>query len=234
MMKIGNLIFGYNNYAIQIAKNIQSKYDNLLIFKFESDEVRTELEEFDIEIFDLSDEWNELKEIYNMQKSIAFCVLEDDAQNIFLTISLRAEFPDLTIIALSRNKESANKISMAGANKVIPLIQTTASIIVDMLDKPIVTDALHSILYEENDLKVAEIEIQQHSYFEGKYPSDVEWSNEHGIIVLSVIDKEGHSEFIYSSKAKHHTIQNGDVFVVIGYEKDIEKFEKLIGGIVCQ
>jgi len=228
------LIFGYNNYAVQIAQNIDSIYKNILIFKLKEDKFEPELKKFKTETFDLSDEWNHLKEKHNMQTSVAFCVLEDNAKNIFLTISLRAEFPNLTIIALSRDKESANKLTMAGATKVIPLIQTTASIIVDMLDKPIVTDALHSILYEKNDLKVAEIEIQEHSYFDGKYPSDVAWSKEHGIIVLSVIHKNGNSEFIYSAKEKHHSIENGDVFVVIGYEKDIEKFKKLIGGIVCQ
>ena len=119
---------------------------------------------------------------------------------------------------------------MAGATKVIPLVQTTASIITDMLDKPIVTEVLHNILYEKSDLKVAQLEIKNHICFEGKYPSDIDWSRKYGIIVLSVMHEDGSSEFIFSSQAKHHVIQDGDIFVVVGYETDIKEFEKLIGG----
>ena len=229
-MKISALIFGYNDYAVQVAKNISHKYQEITIFKLESDEKRHDLDDYNIELFDLGDEWADFSQKHDIEQSIAFCILEDDAENIFLTISLRAAFEELSIIALSKNKESANKLSMAGANKVIPLVQTTASIITDILNKPIVTEVLHSILYEQSDLKVAQIEIKENNCFDGKYPADVEWSREHGIIVLSVLHEDGSSEFIFSSKAKHHVIKEGDVFVVVGYETDIKEFEKLIGG----
>ena len=228
-MKVSALIFGYNDYASEIAKNVSHKYKDITIFRLHSDDFRASLSEYNNEKFDLSDEWADLGDKYDIKESVAFCVLEDNAENIFLTISLRAAFEDLTIIALSSNKESANKLTMAGANKVLPLVQTTASIISDMLDKPIVTDVLHNILYGKSDLKVAEIEICENDSFDGKYPADIEWSRDHGIIVLSIIHKDGSSEFIYSSKAKHHAIQKGDVFVVVGYSADIKEFEILIG-----
>jgi len=233
-MKKAALIFGYNDYGAQVAKNVVYKYSDVIIFKLDSDEDRKDLEKHRVEVFDLSDEWGSIEKEYNIEQSVAFCVLEDDAENMFLTISLRSKFEDLTIIALSSNKESANKLLMAGANKVIPIVQTTAGIISDMLDKPVVTEVLHNILYENSDLKVAQVEIVDHHCFKGKYPSDVEWSKEHGIIVLSVIHKDGHSEFIYASKEKHHKIEDGDIFVVVGYSKDIEDFKRLIGGKKCQ
>jgi len=229
MNKISALIFGCNGYTHEIVKNIQHKYENIIVFKHQTESRNLELERADVEIFDFSDSWNFLKDIYDLDNSIAFCVLEDDAENIFLTISLRSTFDELNIIALSKNKESANKLSMAGANKVIPMVQTTASIIADILDKPIVTDVLHNILYEKSDLKIAQIEVTNESCFDGKYPSDIEWSKKHGIIIVSIIHEDMSSEFIYSSKAKHHAIQDGDIFVVIGYETDIKEFKKFIG-----
>lgn len=227
------LIFGYNDFSLQIAKNISSKYENITIFKSQDSALRKELKDYNVESFDLSDEWSELKEKHDIKNSIVFSVLEDDAENIFLTISLRAEFDDLHIIALSSNKESANKLLMAGANKVIPLVQTTATMIVEMLDKPITRDVLHNILYEKSDLKVAQIKIAKDSPFKGKYPIDIEWNSEYGVIVLSVIQEDGCSEFIYSKKAKHHKIKEGDMFVVVGYQTDITNFEKIIGGTIC-
>jgi len=230
MNKISALIFGCNGYTNEIVKNIQHKYKNITIFKHSSEPKNLELERLGLEIFDFSDSWEFLSDIYDLKNSIVFCVLEDDAENIFLTISLRSIFEDLNIVALSKNKESANKLSMAGANKVIPMVQTTASIISDILEKPIVTNVLHRILYEKSDLKIAQVEVTNQKCFNGLYPSDIEWSKDHGIILLSIIHDDMSSEFIYSSKAKHHAIKDGDILVVIGYETDIKEFEKLVGG----
>lgn len=224
------LIFGNNEYASEINKNLLEEYEIIRIFTLKED-IQVQSEKIEGEFFDLSDDWSELTERYDMQSSIAFCALEDDAKNIFLCISLRASFEELKIIALSSDKESAHKMEMAGATKVIPLVQTTADIIVDMLEKPVTTKVLHNILYGRSDLKIAQIKVEDNNYFDGKYPADIEWSREHGVVVLSIMDEEMNNEFIYSSKAKHHPIKNGDVFVVLGYEQDIKDFQKLIRSI---
>jgi Trk K+ transport system NAD-binding subunit len=233
-MKSVALIFGYNDYTSQIAKNVYYKYKDIFIYKLADDAQRDDLQGYPIETFSLSEEWKNMGELYDMKKSVAFCVLEDDAENMFLTISLRSRYEELTIIALSSNKESANKLIMAGANKVIPVVQTTASIITDMLDKPIVTEILHNILYENNDLKVAQLEITDALCFEKKYPADVDWNHDYGIVVLSIIHKSGATEFIYAAKERHHHIENGDIFVVVGYSEDIENFRNILGGKKCQ
>jgi len=221
------LIFGNNEYASEIKRNLLDQYELIRIFALQ-DEAATKEEIEGVELFDLSDNWDSLEGHYDMQHSIAFCALEDDAQNVFLCISLRAAFEELTIVALATNKESAHKMEMAGASKVIPLVQTTADIIVDMLEKPITTEVLHNILYGRSDLKIAQVQIEDCSYFDGKYPADIKWSRDHGVLVLSVMNENMQSEFIYSSKAKHHPIKSGDVFVVVGYERDIKDFEKLV------
>jgi len=160
---------------------------------------------------------------------MAFCALEDMAENIFLTISLRANFEKLTIIAMALNKESANKLSMAGANKVIPIVETTADIIANMLEKPISSKVLNSILYGESDLKIAQIKINEESELENHIISLIDWSKYNGIITLSLIHKDMKSEFIYSKRMKDYLIKAGDVLVVVGYENDIKEFERSIG-----
>jgi len=234
MREVSALIFGYNEYTYEILKNIKNKYENIHIFKHKDESSLETLEAFDFEEFDFSYDWVQLALNYNIKKSVAFCVLEDEAKNIFLTISLRSIFKDLTIIALSNNKESANKLNMAGANKVIPVVQTTASIILDTLQKPIVTEVLENVLYKDHSLKIAQINIMDNSCFEGQYPSEIQWNKKYGIIVLSIEHPDMSSEFIYSSKAKHHPIQKGDIFVVMGYEQDIKDFKKIIGDDGCQ
>jgi len=228
MPKTTALIFGYNKYAREILNNVKDKYKNIKIYARDIENIKEEDKKF-IESFDLSDEWDSIKKDVDVSKSMAFCVLEDTAENIFLTISLRANFEELTIIALASNKESANKLKMAGANKVIPLVETTADIIANMLEKPISNRILHSILYEESALKIAQIKINEDSHFKDEELHSIDWTRYNGIIVLSVMRKDMKSEFIYSNKAKHHILEPGDVLVVVGYENDIKEFEKKIG-----
>jgi len=221
------LVFGVNQYAYEIVSNVKDKYEDVKLFALREED--RDSSPYPVELFDLSDEWIEMKKSVDMDNSMAFCVLEDTAENIFLTISLRANFKDLTIIAIATNNESANKLKMAGANKVIPLIETTSDIIANMLEKPISSKVLHSILYEESALKIAQIKISEKSHFKDEQLTSIDWTRYNGIIVLSVMHKDMKSEFIYSSKAKHHIIREGDILVVVGYEADIEEFEKKIG-----
>jgi len=220
MTETNALIFGDNDFTTEIEKSIDEHYTSVNVFS---------LKEGAKNSFDLSDDWDELDAKYDVNNCVAFCMLEDMAENIFLTISLRDAFKDLIIVALAEDKESENKLTLAGATRVLPTVETTANVIVEMLVKPIVTKVLHEILYEKSALKIAQIKVQDHTYFDGKYPADIEWSREHGIIVLSIVHEDMSKEFIYSTKAKHHLIKKGDVFVVVGYEQDIKDFEKLLG-----
>ena len=214
------LIFGYNDYAAEIEKNIKDGYENIEIFELGGDGDNS---------FDLSEDWDDISKRFDIDDSIAFCVIDNMAENIFLTISLREAFSDLEIIALSQDSESSDKLKLAGATQLLPTLQTTANVIYEILEKPVVTKVLHHILYEEGALQISEIKINNPDVFDGKYPTDIEWSRNHGIIILSVMGEDNSNEFIYSTKAKHHVIKKGDIFIVAGYDQDIKDFKRLIG-----
>lgn len=226
MNKSAALIFGLNKYALEIEANVKTKYHSVEIFALAGQE---QIAGRETKLFDLSDEWSDLKERINVEDSIAFCVLEDEAENIFLTISLRAYFPNLIIVAIASNNESANKLKMAGANEVVPLVETIAEIIANILEKPISNRVLHGILYEESALKIEQVSINDPHYFEDKKIAEIDWSRYRGIIILALMHEDMSHEFIYASKIKNHTIKEGDILVVVGYEQDIEDFKKSIG-----
>lgn len=224
------LIFGYNEYAFEIARSISSKYKEIHIYKLDEDTKKIDEEEkYTIESFDLSDEWSSLVENVDMTKSISIVTLKDMAKSVFLSISLRDSFATLPIIAFANDKESADKLHLGGASRVIPLTQTTANIILERLQKPVVTKVIHSVLYEENDLSIAQVQVENAQMFKGAYPSEVDWRKHHNLLVLSVVQEDMSREFIYSAKSKLHPIKDGDVLVVLGLQKDIMIFEKEVG-----
>ncbi len=222
------LIFGYTKYGIEIANSVSKDY-RIKFYTLESELSYDEEFGYDIEPFDLSDDWIDLDQEINIKTSIVFCVLDDEAENIFLTISLRAHFKELVIVAIAKNKESAHKLKMAGANKVIPIEETTAEIISDMIHKPIFNQVLNDILYSESDLKIAQIEVENVEIFDDEYLMDIDWTRYKGIMVLSIMHPDFTAEYIYSSKSKRTKLQNGDMIIVVGYEADIAEFEKIVG-----
>ena len=151
------VIFGYNEFALEIAQSLKKKYSDITLFVLDDGD-RNLLRDkgFKVSKFDLSDDWSMFERDYVLEQLIVFCALEETSENIFLTISLRAAFEDLLIIALSTDQESGRKLTMAGANKIIPITQTSVNIITEMLERPFVTEILNTILYADKDLKIVQ------------------------------------------------------------------------------
>ncbi len=221
-------IFGNTKYAIEIANSVKSVYD--IEFFVTNEECEIDFDgKYVHNVFDLSDEWYNEEKFRDYENTIVFCALDEEAENTFLAIALRSNFEKLVLVAIAKNKESVEKLKMAGVNKVIPIEQTTAEIISDIIHNPIASQVLHGILYEKSDLKLAQIEVENAEIFGGEYPADIDWSRYRGIVVLSIMHKDLTTEFIYSSKAKRTKLRNGDMIIVVGYEPDIQEFEKLVG-----
>jgi len=221
-------IFGNNKYAIEIANSVRDAYSIEFFVTNEDSEIDFD-GKYTRNVFDLSDAWYNEEKFTDYEHTIVFCALDDEAENVFLSISLRSNFENLILVAIAKNKESAMKLKMVGVNKIIPIEQTTAEIISDIIHNPIASQVLHSILYEKSDLKIAQIRIGPESHIKDEELSSIDWSHYNGIIVLSVMHKDMSSEFIYSSKAKRHVIEEDDVLVVVGFEEDIKAFENKIG-----
>lgn len=224
------IIFGYNEYSLEIAESLKSKYYDISLFVLEDKEIKSlALKGFSATKFDLDDEFATLHSRQDIDDVIVFCALEDTAQNIFLTISLRANFEDLIIIALSSDHESGRKLKMAGANKIIPITQTTVNIITEMIERPFVTKILNDILYSNKQLKIAQVAIKENTQIIGHYVENIDWKSRFGLLVIAVIRENLETSFIYTKKANKEPLKEDDILVVIGFEKDIEEFEKSIG-----
>lgn len=224
------MVFGFNEYAKQIISQIAEEYAAFTVFVQNDDEYEAAKEAgYTTELFDLSENWQTIEEGFDLEKLIAFCALDNDAENIFLTISLRATFEHLPIIALAGDHESAAKLKSAGANKVMPILQITANVITERLEKPTVTGVLHDILYENSSLKIAQIAIPEGSFLVGKHLHDIDWGTEFDVLVLAIVDHELAATFSFTSRGHNHHIDPEDILVVVGYEEKIEALSRAIG-----
>jgi Trk K+ transport system NAD-binding subunit len=224
-------IFGYNEYSKQIIEKIKGLYHNVGVFVLTDEELLIAQNHGVLaDKFDLSDHWQTIEERFDVGNLVVFCALNDDAENVFLTISLRATFENLSIIALAKDNESMMKMKSAGANKVMPILQIASNVISDILTKPIVTEVLHNVLYEDSDLSIMEVEVTENSPLCGTYLHDTHFKQEFDVILLAVVDNELGTTFSFASHGHNHHINAGDILVAIGYKEKLEYLKRWIRG----
>lgn len=223
MMYRSAAVFGFNEYSRQIAHQVRNIYQDFALFVISEEEKKEAMQAgFLVEVFDLSEDWHGIEQKFDVHNLIVFCALANDAENVFLTISLRATFEKLNIVALAQDNESAIKMKSAGANKVLPSLQIAANVISDMLEKPVVTKVLHDVLFEDGSLNVVEIEVTHHSAFVGKYLHEIHFKSQYDVILLAIVDHEMGTTFSFASKGHNHHIDAGDILVVIGYQDKLD------------
>jgi Trk K+ transport system NAD-binding subunit len=224
------IVFGFNEYAKEIAMQIAGEYEKFAVFVMnDAEKAAAEAKGFETEIFDLGEEWDTIQKRFDPETLVVFCALEDDAENVFLTISLRSIFERLTIIALAQDNESAAKLKSAGANRVMATQQITAGIITEMLEKPTVRGVLHDILYENSPLKIVQLAVSADSFLIGKHLYDIDWGREFDVLLLAIVDHELSAAFSFTSKGHNHHIDAGDLLIVAGYEDKIAALSEAMG-----
>ncbi len=224
------LIFGCGEYAIQIAHNLQKSGQYVRYFTLDNQEISL-LKDQGIEVFsfDLGDDWSQL-EIEEQKKYIVYCALCDEAENVFLTISLRMAFADISIIALASDLEHATKLKMAGADKTIVTQQITANLLYERISNPTASLLLQKILYENSNIKIAQITVEKRSELVGQsIASTKEIQDQYGVIILAIIDNTMQTIFSFTHKGLEYVIKEGDVLIVISLTEGIEAFRKATG-----
>ncbi|HEX5709880.1 MAG TPA: NAD-binding protein [Sulfuricurvum sp.] len=226
-------IFGYNEYSKQIVKQISGVYENVGVFVIDEAEFLEAQDDGIIaDRFDLSDDWQLIESQFDVDGLIVFCALADDAENVFLTISLRSSFDKLFIIALAQDNESMMKMKSAGADKVMPILQIAANVINDILSKPIMTQVLHDVLYEDSLLRIMEVEVGKTSPFNGQYLHDLHFKRDFDLILLAIVDQEMGTTFSFASKGHNHHIDAGDILVFMGYAEKLDVIKQWNDGVI--
>lgn len=224
-------VFGYNEYSKQILKQVKNIYREITLFVHTQTEMHAANSDgLAAEMFDLGDDWHTIEERFDVRRLSVFCALNDDAENVFLTISLRASFEKIFIITLAQNHENMLKMKSAGADKVMPVLQIAANVIGDMISKPIVTQVLYEILYEDEGLDVSEVKIDKMSPIIGKYLHDIDFQTQFDLILLAIVDHERENAFSFAVEGYNHHIDEGDVLVLLGEKKNLSECKQWLRG----
>ncbi|HHD77752.1 MAG TPA: TrkA family potassium uptake protein [Campylobacteraceae bacterium] len=162
-------------------------------------------------------------------KQLLYCAMDHTSNNLFLVLSLRELYRDAVIVAVSNSEENQRKLKYAGADTVIDIYDASAQHLVTNLTKPAVAEALNNIIFENNELKVAEIKLEPGTFLDQKSASQIDFYSR-GLIMIAIIDKELGDDLIYASRGIDHKFDAGDTLIVAGRIEDIVAFKKELEG----
>lgn len=223
------VIYGYTALGSKIANLLSDKKYEIIIVDFDKAALQQAFKD-GFQIFDstlLND--NDLIEVgINKDIDALFCVSYSNKNNLFITLSARNLNKNLKIITISKTKSESKKLQIAGATKVLNPNELGAFRIYRYLSKPLMLRVLDDILFSKSDLNISEIYIGNNSRLNGLFLKDMIVHKNFNILLLGIMDKELGDKFIFNTKRINHKIDEGDVLVVVGKNKDLEDFSNYI------
>ncbi|MFI3217934.1 MAG: NAD-binding protein [Methylococcales bacterium] len=228
-------IFGYSVMSLEVMRRLNAKQHSLLfVSQNESEAALIAAQGFKTTVIDFRND-DALKSIgIGSSVDIIFCFYPTDSNNVFLTLSARALDKKLTIIAIVDDPESAEKLLAAGANKIIDPYEICARRTHNMLTKPDVTNMLDNTVFGQHDLNIAQIEIPHGSHLENSKSSDLRLAEKYNLILIGIVDRALGDALHFAISEKKHTLNAGDVLVVLGPSREIKHFKAAVnGGYIC-
>ena len=225
-------VFGYSIVSLEVIKQLnEEQYSYVFIVNDEAEALLVAEQGFDTKIIDFRND-EAIKSVgIGENIDILFCFYPKDSDNVFLTISARALDNELTIIAIVDDPESAEKLLAAGANKIIDPYEICGRKTHDMLAKPDITDVLDNTVFGRHDLHIAQIEIPKNSALEQTETGALLLAGTYNLILIGVVDKVSGGTLHFVIDEKEHTLNSGDVLVVLGPARDIKAFKEEIEAV---
>ena len=142
--------------------------------------------------------------------------MDSDADNIFITLTVRGLRPDVAIVARASEEDAEAKLLRAGATRVISPYKTSGSEMARLALNPQIRGALEVA----PEYRMEEIEVAPGSTGEGQPIGDVRG----GAIIVGVRDVTGQFQPQPSAETVLHA---GDVVMAMGTERTMERLEEL-------
>ena len=150
---------------------------------------------------------------------------DSDAENLYITLSARAEHPELMIVARASTREAERKLMLAGANRVVQPYSSAGTEMAKLALKPQVAAFLELVCSHAGpDLRFEEIEVRADCVKVGKTIRELRIRSTTGAVIIALRKPDGHFDVTPSPDI---AIEAGDVLIAIGTEPELKALEDI-------
>jgi len=221
------LLFGFTRSCIEIAKELQSKnYAFTIIDNDPSFTAKAKAEGLILKILDYTDD--DLLEIEGIGESVSyvFALFDEDAKNVFLTLSVKSLDPNVNIIAITHTKDAIHKLEIAGANTILDPYQISGKKIYKLITQPEVMSIIDATVFGYHNISMEQLSITDHSELNGRMMNEIYPIEGYNLLLVGIHDKELKKQFIFITEGHNHRLDAGDILVVIGESEEIVRYKK--------
>jgi voltage-gated potassium channel len=150
---------------------------------------------------------------------------DDDADNLYITLSARTVKPDLLIVARASNEEASKKIRLAGADRIVQPYQAAGRMMANLMLRPQVSAFVDVVTSATGtDLRFEEIEVTEESGQGGRSIRDLDVRKETGALIVALRKRDGSFDTTPNPEA---VLDVGDVLIAAGTEDELRALEGL-------
>src|SRR5436190_3887818 len=150
---------------------------------------------------------------------------DDDADNLYITLSARAANPDLLIVARASNEEASKKLHLAGADRVVQPYQAAGRVMASLMLRPQVTAFVDVVTSAAgSDLRFEEIEVTRACGQGGKSIRELDIRKETGALIVALRKQDGTFDTTPTPEAM---LDVGDVLIAAGTTDELRALEEI-------
>ncbi|MCP3853226.1 MAG: potassium channel protein [Actinomycetia bacterium] len=153
--------------------------------------------------------------------AVAIVALGSDADNVYVTLSVRALNAGLFLVARATGEDAIPKLRQAGADRVVDPYEIGGTRMGALAFQPAVTDFLDVVLHDdEYAVRVQELPVPDTSGALGHNLAELSLREQTGAVVLAVRDREGnfHTDDVHTRPFLH-----GDLLIAIGTDSALNR-----------
>lgn len=150
---------------------------------------------------------------------------DSDTDNLYITLSARAARPDLLIVARAADADAAQKLRLAGADRVVQPYSTAGREMAKLVLKPQVAAFLDAASATGGpDLHFEEIEVTAASGQGGQTIRELDVRGATGALVIAIRKRDGTFDTTPSPDA---VLDEGDIVICVGTREELSAVEEL-------
>jgi voltage-gated potassium channel len=152
--------------------------------------------------------------------------LRSDANNVFITLTAKGLRPDIYILARASHENNEDKLSRAGASRVVSPHLIGGRRMAQVLKRPTVVDFIDiATMGSSLGLMMEEATVGNGSGLAGKNLVDSNLRKNFGVIIVAIKKMAGNMIF---NPMPSETLEAGDVIVVIGKKEDLKRMNAVM------
>jgi voltage-gated potassium channel len=154
---------------------------------------------------------------------------DDDADNLYISLSARAARPDLLIVARGSDEEAMKKLRLAGADRVVMPYAIAGRAMASLVAKPQVAAFLDLEGSDtEPDFLFEQIEVPRGCAAAGRTIGELRVHDRTGAAIIAV---QKHGGELETKPSKDLVLGPGDVLVGVGSTASIQALERMFGTV---